>query len=71
MEMLLLHGDWNEKLPQFASPPQLPPRKVSRPQFPVLDPFAGLEEESAMVRSTSCTENKDQQQQHRYVASVF
>lgn len=65
MEMLLLHGDWNEKLPQFASPPQLPPRKVSRPQFPVLDPFAGLEEESAMVRSTSCTENKDQQQQHR------
>lgn len=62
MEILLLHGDWNEKLPQFASPPQLPPRKVSRPQFPVLDPFSMLEEDGSMDRSVSGLENKDQQQ---------
>ncbi|XP_076658734.1 phosphatidylinositol 3-kinase regulatory subunit alpha [Halictus rubicundus] len=61
MEILLLHGNWNEKLPQFASPPQLPPRKVSRPQFAVLDPFSMLEEDSSM----SGLENKEQQQQHR------
>ncbi|XP_076178357.1 phosphatidylinositol 3-kinase regulatory subunit alpha isoform X2 [Ptiloglossa arizonensis] len=65
MEMLLLHGDWKERLPQFASPPQLPPRKVSRPQFPVLDPFSVLEEENSMDRSTPSTDNKDQQQPHR------
>ncbi|XP_011262864.2 uncharacterized protein LOC105255336 isoform X1 [Camponotus floridanus] len=38
MELLLLHGDWNERLPEFASPPQLPPRKVSRPHFSIVDP---------------------------------
>ncbi|KZC12898.1 Phosphatidylinositol 3-kinase regulatory subunit alpha, partial [Dufourea novaeangliae] len=65
MEILLLHGDWSEKLPQFASPPQLPPRKVSRPQFPVLDPFSLLEEDKSMDRSTSGAENKDQQFPHR------
>ncbi|XP_076667877.1 uncharacterized protein LOC143368733 isoform X2 [Andrena cerasifolii] len=64
MEMLLLHGVWNERLPQFASPPQLPPRKVSRPQFPVLDPFPVLEEDGSIDRSSSCTEKKEQQQ-HR------
>nr|XP_033341420.1 uncharacterized protein LOC117229216 isoform X1 [Megalopta genalis] len=63
MEILLLHGDWNEKLPQFASPPQLPPRKVSRPQFAVLDPIGTLEDDSTMDRSG--LENKDPQQQHR------
>lgn len=63
MEMLLLHGVWNERLPQFASPPQLPPRKVSRPQFPVLDPFPVLEEDGSIDRS-SCMEKKEQQQ-HR------
>ena len=46
-ELLLLHGNWNEKLPGFASAPQLPPRKVSRPQFPVLDQFMGFDEETA------------------------
>nr|AKK23736.1 phosphatidylinositol-3-kinase p85 alpha [Nilaparvata lugens] len=30
MELLLLHGDWGEKLPEFASAPALPPRKLSR-----------------------------------------
>ncbi|GLH08299.1 Phosphatidylinositol-3-kinase p85 alpha [Gryllus bimaculatus] len=29
MELLLLHGDWGEKLPEFASAPALPPRKVN------------------------------------------
>lgn len=46
MELLLLHCDWAERLPEFASAPLLPPRKVSRPQFPVVEPsFAGLEED--------------------------
>ncbi|XP_029034074.2 phosphatidylinositol 3-kinase regulatory subunit alpha isoform X3 [Osmia bicornis bicornis] len=64
IEILLLHGDWNERLPQFASPPQLPPRKVSRPQFPVLDPFPVLDEDSAtMAPSTSSAESNQQQQQ--------
>ncbi|EEB18358.1 Phosphatidylinositol 3-kinase regulatory subunit alpha, putative [Pediculus humanus corporis] len=31
LELLLLHGDWGEKLPEFMSAPILPPRKVSRP----------------------------------------
>ncbi|CAH0394038.1 unnamed protein product [Bemisia tabaci] len=30
IEMLLFYGDWGEKLPEFASAPALPPRKVSR-----------------------------------------
>ncbi|XP_017888284.1 phosphatidylinositol 3-kinase regulatory subunit alpha isoform X2 [Ceratina calcarata] len=67
VEVLLLHGDWNEKLPQFASPPQLPPRKVSRPQFLVLDPLSVLDEDtSSLDRSVSMPENKESQQQpHR------
>ncbi|KOC68223.1 Phosphatidylinositol 3-kinase regulatory subunit alpha [Habropoda laboriosa] len=65
IEILLLHGDWNERLPQFASKPQLPPRKVSRPQFPVLDPFPVLEEDTSMERSTSVSETKEPQQPHR------
>lgn len=28
--MLLLHGQWGEKLPEFVSAPALPPRKISR-----------------------------------------
>lgn len=64
MELLLLHGNWNEKLPEFASPPQLPPRKVSRPPIPVLEPFPGLEEELTVGdRSTPGESNKDQLQQ--------
>lgn len=31
LELLLLHGDWGEKLPEAMSAPALPPRKVSRP----------------------------------------
>ncbi|XP_054005763.1 phosphatidylinositol 3-kinase regulatory subunit alpha isoform X2 [Hylaeus anthracinus] len=65
MEVLLLYGDWNERLPQFASPPQLPPRKVSRPQFPVLDPFSVLEEDIAATGTASGVDNKDQQQQQQ------
>ncbi|XP_076751688.1 phosphatidylinositol 3-kinase regulatory subunit alpha isoform X2 [Xylocopa sonorina] len=66
VEVLLLHGDWNEKLPQFASPPQLPPRKVSRPQFPVLDPFSVLDEDnSSMERSAVVPESKEPQQQQQ------
>ena len=30
MELLVLHGEWGVQLPEFASPPALPPRKVSR-----------------------------------------
>ncbi|XP_063219175.1 phosphatidylinositol 3-kinase regulatory subunit gamma-like isoform X3 [Bacillus rossius redtenbacheri] len=30
MEILLLYGEWGEKLPTFASAPALPPRKISR-----------------------------------------
>lgn len=41
--MLLLHCDWNEKLPEFANAPLLPPRKVSRAQFPVFDALTDQE----------------------------
>ncbi|XP_014482039.1 PREDICTED: phosphatidylinositol 3-kinase regulatory subunit alpha isoform X2 [Dinoponera quadriceps] len=64
MELLLLHGDWNERLPEFASPPQLPPRKVSRPQFPILDPFPVLEDET-VDRSAPGTDTGKDQQAHR------
>ncbi|XP_050314474.1 phosphatidylinositol 3-kinase regulatory subunit alpha isoform X1 [Anthonomus grandis grandis] len=30
VEILLLHCDWGEKVPEFASAPAIPPRKVSR-----------------------------------------
>ncbi|KAJ8980586.1 hypothetical protein NQ317_018713 [Molorchus minor] len=30
VELLLLQCDWGEKLPEFASAPAIPPRKVSR-----------------------------------------
>lgn len=30
MELLLLHCNWGEKLPEFASAPAVPPRKISR-----------------------------------------
>ncbi|XP_077261791.1 phosphatidylinositol 3-kinase regulatory subunit alpha isoform X1 [Temnothorax americanus] len=61
MELLLLHGVWNEKLPEFASPPQLPPRKVSRPQFPVLDSFPILEDEAVDRTAPGADTGKDQQ----------
>lgn len=65
MEILLLRGDWNERLPEFASPPQLPPRKVSRPQFPILDPFPVLEDEIVDRSSAPNTETSKEQQSHR------
>nr|CAD7401919.1 unnamed protein product [Timema cristinae] len=37
MEMLLLYGEWGEKLPEFASAPALPPRKVSRHHPPIVE----------------------------------
>ncbi|XP_018338668.1 PREDICTED: uncharacterized protein LOC108746411 isoform X1 [Trachymyrmex septentrionalis] len=61
MELLLLHGDWSERLPEFASPPQLPPRKVSRPQFPILDPFPVLEDEAVDKTAPGADTGKDQQ----------
>ncbi|XP_020283758.1 phosphatidylinositol 3-kinase regulatory subunit alpha isoform X4 [Pseudomyrmex gracilis] len=61
MELLLLHGDWSVKLPEFASPPQLPPRKVSRPQFPILDPFPGLEDETVDRTAPGADAGKEQQ----------
>lgn len=30
VEMLLMHGEWGEKLPEFVYAPALPPRKISR-----------------------------------------
>ena len=65
MELLLLHGDWSERLPEFASPPQLPPRKVSRPQFPILDPFPVLEDEVVDKTAPGADTGKDQQP-HRW-----
>ncbi|XP_024940412.1 phosphatidylinositol 3-kinase regulatory subunit alpha isoform X5 [Cephus cinctus] len=62
MELLLLHGDWNERLPEFASAPQLPPRKVSRPLFPVLEHFPTLEEDMAASERSS---GADKEQPHR------
>ncbi|KAM0736326.1 Phosphatidylinositol 3-kinase regulatory subunit alpha [Formica fusca] len=61
MELLLLHGDWNEKLPEFASPPQLPPRKVSRPQFPILDQLSILEGDAVDRTAPGADTGKDQQ----------
>ncbi|XP_072751264.1 uncharacterized protein Pi3k21b [Anoplolepis gracilipes] len=61
MEFLLLHGDWNERLPEFASPPQLPPRKVSRPQFPILDQFPILEDDAVDKTAPGADTGKDQQ----------
>lgn len=37
MEMLLLHGQWGEKLPEFVSAPALPPRKISRVAPPLTE----------------------------------
>lgn len=65
MELLLLHVDWNERLPEFASAPQLPPRKFSRPQFPVLDPFPVLEEDNSTERSGPAGDSGKDQQSHR------
>ncbi|XP_034944744.1 phosphatidylinositol 3-kinase regulatory subunit alpha isoform X2 [Chelonus insularis] len=60
MELLLLHGNWGERLPEFASAPQLPPRKVSRPQFPVLE-FSAVEDDSISNDHQISTDNKDHQ----------
>ncbi|XP_015190692.1 PREDICTED: phosphatidylinositol 3-kinase regulatory subunit alpha-like isoform X2 [Polistes dominula] len=65
MELLLLHVDWNERLPEFASAPQLPPRKFSRPQFPVLDSFPVLEEDNTTEKSGSAGDSGKDQQSHR------
>lgn len=60
-EMLLLHGNWNERLPEFASPPQLPPRKVSRPQFPIVDSYPAAEDDAADRTAPGADTGKDQQ----------
>lgn len=33
IELLLFHGDWNERMPEFNSAPALPPRKPSHPNI--------------------------------------
>lgn len=68
MELLLLHGNWNERLPEFAGPPQLPARKVSRPQFPILDPFPVLEDDAVDRTAPSADTGKDHQS-HRWFSS--
>ncbi|XP_043281420.1 phosphatidylinositol 3-kinase regulatory subunit alpha isoform X2 [Venturia canescens] len=65
MELLLLHGNWNERLPEFASAPQLPPRKVSRPQFPVLDHFTSLEEDALTANERKMNPDSNKEQPHR------
>ncbi|XP_046745442.1 uncharacterized protein LOC124410830 isoform X2 [Diprion similis] len=71
MELLLLRGDWGDKLPEFASAPQLPPRKVSRPQFPVVDQFSTVttsDDDCCTIgneKSTTDSNGKDQVQQHQ------
>lgn len=49
MEFLLLYGDWGERLPEFASAPALPPRKVSRVGT---NPFTISETESTSITSS-------------------
>lgn len=71
MELLLLHGDWSERLPEFASPPQLPPRKVSRPQFPILDPFPVLEDETVDKSAPGADIGKDQQGSYRWFSRLI
>lgn len=66
MELLLLNGNWGERLPEFASAPQLPPRKVSRPQFPVLEPYLSLNDDSMSSDRQMSVDNKDHLP-HRYV----
>ncbi|XP_057324263.1 uncharacterized protein LOC130666941 isoform X2 [Microplitis mediator] len=61
MELLLLHGNWGERLPEFANPPRLPPRKVSRPQFPVLEQFNTMEDDNVIADRQICIDNKDHQ----------
>lgn len=69
-EMLLLHGNWNERLPEFASPPQLPPRKVSRPQFPIVDSYPAAEDDAADRTAPGADTGKDQQS-HRWFSSLI
>lgn len=61
MELLLLHGNWGERLPEFANPPRLPPRKVSRPQFPVLEQFNTMDDDNVIIDRQICIDNKDHQ----------
>ncbi|KAK0168573.1 hypothetical protein PV327_002358 [Microctonus hyperodae] len=65
MELLLLHGNWGERLPEFASAPQLPPRKVSRPQFPVLESFVTLDEDSMSGSDRQFSVDNKDHQPHR------
>ncbi|CAG5100964.1 Similar to pik3r1-a: Phosphatidylinositol 3-kinase regulatory subunit alpha (Xenopus laevis) [Cotesia congregata] len=61
MELLLLHGNWGERLPEFANPPRLPPRKVSRPQFPVLEQFNTMDDDNVISDRQICIDNKEHQ----------
>ncbi|XP_063994479.1 uncharacterized protein LOC135172035 isoform X1 [Diachasmimorpha longicaudata] len=60
MELLLLHGDWGERLPEFASAPQLPPRKVSRPQYPI-ETFSMRDEDAILCDRQMSAESKEHQ----------
>ncbi|KAF4528664.1 hypothetical protein B566_EDAN017543 [Ephemera danica] len=59
MELLLLHGEWGENLPEFASAPVLPPRKPSRTtpsavEAPLVtgSPLSGCSEMESLVGLT-------------------
>ncbi|XP_021697484.1 phosphatidylinositol 3-kinase regulatory subunit alpha isoform X3 [Aedes aegypti] len=67
MELLFYKLDWNEKLPEFASAPAVPPRKISRStaslqqqqqpqssqQQPFLQPIPGSSTSAAAYQSSS------------------
>ncbi|XP_014206200.1 phosphatidylinositol 3-kinase regulatory subunit alpha isoform X2 [Copidosoma floridanum] len=57
IELLLLHCDWGERLPEFASAPQLPPRKVSR-HIPLMD--------AELITTFEETERERQSKEQQY-----
>ena len=65
MELLLLKCDWDQRLPEFASAPLLPPRKVSRPQFPVIDLEEEVNRERQLVLESQTAGLKEQARRPR------
>uniref|UniRef100_U5ETW2 Putative adaptor for phosphoinositide 3-kinase n=1 Tax=Corethrella appendiculata TaxID=1370023 RepID=U5ETW2_9DIPT len=60
MELLLHKGEWGEKLPEFASPPAIPPRKISRiqQQHPQLQNIGSGVTNSSITSVTTLTTSK-------------
>ncbi|CAH1153755.1 unnamed protein product [Phaedon cochleariae] len=52
VELLLLYCDWGEKLPEFASAPAIPPRKVSRMGSNVYHTMVEREKEKSNAMTT-------------------